>query len=602
MVRGVLAVLAIAMSFSAANASAQPFTGSRNWVGSPALQLIPTGDPQRPVAPALPRPEPDSAGTPQPISKAVRVRPRVLSATRAIPAVGFSQEGIDEGGGGSETPADVSLAVGRTYLGEAVNAAAAFWRIGAGYSSSSIRSLGDFFSTTTANRHADFMSDPRLVYDSTSDRWFFVAFDVTRAETDLAVSLSDDPTQSWFIYGFPAAGCPDQPHVAISDTMVAITYNLFADCATRVPPYIGGVIRLFDKAALVAGQAPASGFFGPDSRFISITPVALLSGGSTMFFVSTDYIFSQVVMYTATSVSQPSIPIRRVPVGFLRPVPAPAQAGTSITVDAGDNRVQDAFLLGGNIWLAANDGCTVGGVLTGCVRYEELTPGGPVLDQREEALAAGRSALYPAFRPDAAGNLISVFGFSSPSDFPGLAADIDPGHASGYTELKAGVAANTSGRWGDYFSASYDPVDNTRVWVAGAYGKPGGWGTYIAALGGSPFAIPNPTPPPAAPPPAVSRPPVVVAIASGGQRGTGIKLRYRLSTPAERSREIVRVYKGGSLVATLRTSMSSITNGSVYYTVWNAARSAIASSFCVTSIDPTGTASKASCAGLHLRP
>jgi hypothetical protein len=588
------------MSFGATSSSARPFAGSLNWVGLPGLQLIPTGDPQRPVVPDLPRPEPDSASSPQRMGQAATIRPRVLSATKTVPAVGFSQEGIDEGSSGSETPADVSLAVGRTYLGEAVNAAAAFWRIGAGYSAASIRSLGDFFSTTSTNRHSDFMSDPRVTYDSTSDRWFFVAFDVTRGETDLAVSLSDDPTQSWFIYEFPAAGCPDQPHVAISDTMVAITYNLFADCATRVQPYIGGVIRLFDKAALVAGQAPASGFFGPDPRFISITPVALLSGGSTMFFVSTDYLFSQVIVYTATSVSQPSIPIRRVPVGFLRPVPAPAQAGTSITVDAGDNRVQDAFLLGGNIWLAANDGCIVGGVLTGCVRYEELTPSGQVLDEREEALAAGRSALYPAFRPDAAGNLFSVFGFSSPTDFPGLAADIDPGHASGYTELKDGVAANTSGRWGDYFSASYDPADNTRIWVAGAYGKPGGWGTYIAALATSPFTIPNPTPPLTPPPPMSSRRPVVVSIASAGRVGTRVKLRYRVSNDSERSREIVRIYKEGALVATVRTSMSSISNGSVYYAIWNAPRSAKAAAFCVTSIDPAGVASKASCASLRL--
>ncbi|MES1247538.1 MAG: hypothetical protein ABUS54_07690, partial [Actinomycetota bacterium] len=577
-------------------------SGGAVWIAPAALQLIPTFDRERKIVPELPTADADAESHTEAqgrILSGTAMRPRVSRSRRASPSIGFTQEGIDAAEAGGFMPADVSIGVSQSYLGETVNSAVAWWRIGAGFSSSPIRQLGDFFSTTAINRHTDQMSDPRLLFDATSGRWFFVAFDVTRAETDLAVSMSDDPTGSWWIYAFASAGCPDQPRLAVTDAMVAISYDLFSSCITRQQPYVGGVIRLFDKSAMLTGAAPTSSVFGPDARFVGITPVALLSGGSTLFFVSTDYLLSQVVIYTATSPTQASIPIQRAAVAFLRKAPPPNQLGTSTTVDPGDNRVQDAFLLGGNIWLAADDGCTVGGAFNACIRYEEITPGGQVLDQREEALAAGRSAMYPAFRPDGAGTLISVFGFSSPGDYPGLGVDIDPGHGSGYSELKDGTSFNASGRWGDYFSAAYDPADNTRVWVAGAYGSAVGWGTEIAALSTTPFTITNPTPPPI-PVPHDARPPTVTALSSAGPLGGLVSLRYRLSDDSKRTREIITVYRGSAVVKIINTAMNAIANGSVYSAAWHAPRGTRADKFCVVAVDPAGNRSSRSCASLRL--
>jgi hypothetical protein len=521
-----------------------------------------------------------------------------VSAGATTPWVGFSQEGIDQIQAQGGDPADVSLGVGPSYLGEAVNATVAWWRIGAGSKAEMTTTLGDFFSTSADDRRTDRMSDPRLFYDANSGRWFFVAFDVTRTETELGISSSADPTRPWWIYSFGAAGCPDQPRIAVSDTMVGVSYNLFASCATRTPPYVGGVVWLFDKSAMLIGAAPASKIYGPDTRFIAITPAQSYDGGAPIYMVSTDYPSSQVILYTASNVGQ-SIPLRRIFVRLLRKSPPPYQLGSSVPLDPGDNRVQDAFVAGGNVWLAANDGCTVQAStsLQGCLRYVELSQSGLVLDQREEALANGRSALYPAFRPDGNGNLFSIYGYSSVGDYPGLASTIDPGHATGYIELKAGEAANESGRWGDYFSAARDPADTNRIWVAGAYGKSGSWGTFIAALAASPFAIPNPTPP-------VSQdlsPPYVVALPSSGRANSVIHLRYRLSDDSGRSRERIRVRRGGQVIATVRTALARITNGDIYYSTWRAPTGASATlSFCVVAWDPSGNQSTPSCAGLHI--
>lgn len=606
----VLAALLSVGVAGAASARGAPAAlhGHRLSIRRAALQLLLPPSPRRLLVPTLPRAESGLPSVTAVRQHAPVLSPRTLTRNAGLPVVGFSEEGIPSSEAGGFEPADVSLSVGPTYLGEAVNTVVAFWRVGAPFSPLALRTLGSFFTTAQIDRRSDQMSDPRLIYDQGSARWFFVAFDVTRGETDLAASTSDDPSQSWWIYNFPAGGCPDQPRIAASDSMVAVSYNLFSSCATRQPPYVGGVTLLLDKQALETGAAPATSIYGPDARFIAITPAAPLDGGSTIYMVSTDYQFSQVVLYTASYVGQTTIPIQRAFVNLLRAGPAPYQSGTSTPLDPGDNRVQDAFVSGGNIWLAANDGCNVTGAgFQDCIRYVELSTSGQVLDQREEALANGRSAFYPAFRPDASGNLFSIYGFSSPNDFPGLAVTVDPGHQSGYSQLRAGQGADTSGRWGDYFSAARDPRDGTRVWVAGAYGLSGGWGTFIAALSTTPFTIPNPTTP--TPPPssggggfiADTSAPVVRAIPSSGRVGSVVHLRYRLSDNSRRTRERIRVRHAGRVIGSAQTQMAAIVNGSAYYVTWNAPLTAPAhSSFCVVATDPSGNESQPSCAPLLL--
>ncbi len=199
-----------------------------------------------------------------------------------------------------------------------------------------------------------------------------------------------------------------------------------------------------------------------------------------------------------------------------------------------------------------------------------------------------------------------MYGYSSATDYPSLAVTIDPGHASGYVELKAGQGANGSGRWGDYFSAARDPSDGSRAWVAGAYGTPGGWGTYIAALSTTPFTIANPTP---APPTgggsggsgADTTPPTVTALPSVGRAGDAVHLRYRLSDNSKRTRERIRIRHLAKVIATFQTRLLPIINGGVYYATWKSQPTAPAvSSFCVTAFDPAGNESQPSCATLHL--
>ena len=48
------------------------------------------------------------------------------------------------------------------------------------------------------------------------------------------------------------------------------------------------------------------------------------------------------------------------------------------------------------------------------------------------------------------------------------------------TTVASGAAAETSGRWGDYYQMTVDPVDDCPFWFVGMYRPSGSWQTRIA--------------------------------------------------------------------------------------------------------------------------
>ena len=340
---------------------------------------------------------------------------------------------------------------------------------------------------------------------------------------------------------------------------------------------------MFDKTVLLAGpgQAPViPRQFGPYLRFSSITPASPLDDGTQgIDLVTISDQTSYGFLLRVTSPDQATLRFQPFPLGKFTPLAGLPQKGSTTPVDGGDNRVQDAFEQSGLIHFAFNDGCAsdISSATVGCLRFVAIDPAtATVTDEKEDSLAQGVSVFYPAIRPESGGHLIEVFGYSSPNDYPGLAVSVDPGSSNSYTTLAQGVAPNESGRWGDYFSAASDPTNPSRVWVAGAYATPKGWSTTIAALSLAPFSI-NPPPgqkPQPTPKPSDTTPPRVHAQPSRGIAGSNIRLTYYLSDNSSVTHERVRIRHLGRLIATIPTRSSRIVNGSPYYVVWHAPRTA----------------------------
>src|SRR5439155_409295 len=157
--------------------------------------------------------------------------------------------------------------------------------------------------------------------------------------------------------------------------------------------------------------------------------------------------------------------------------PSP-QRGSFYNLDTGDFRIADALWSRGLLWLAFNDQCRTTFSWTACARLIELDTEANAVLQDFWVSSTLRDYFYPALALDGYGNLALIVGVSSSNDYPGLLVtgrlrDDPHGEFQPPVPVKAGSGAeeswcsssNNRCRYGDYFGASPDPTDPTRVWL-----------------------------------------------------------------------------------------------------------------------------------------
>jgi len=412
-------------------------------------------------------------------------------------------------------PPDVQVATGPSHIVEMVNTQGEFFTK-QGHSIQNL-TLSLFFNTGS-----DFLSDPKVMYDASSGRWFasiidivglnFVTLAYSSASVKVAVSLSSDPTvtnpstSTWNIYTLQfGKTLPDQPILGVSDDKLVISTNDFASLTGGL---LGAQYWVLNKNDMVKGVTSAgNSTFGPFAGLISVHPVQSLSSTSTEYMVSTGCCSTSrnfVGLFNITGtpgVSKVTVSSGlNLTISLIGTFPnGPGGCGAftcgpqssvlpdglepgNFTLDTGDIRVQDAAWFQGKIWLGLNDACTPAGdtQIRSCYRLTEIsTASAPqrVL-QDFDVGAKGQYYFYPALRFDRFGDLDVLYGFSSSTNstccYPSLAvtgqAITDPaGSLSRPQLLVAGSAVDQSSRYGDYFGAAVDPSDTTLVWVAGEY-------------------------------------------------------------------------------------------------------------------------------------
>ena len=377
-------------------------------------------------------------------------------------------------------PPDVQVAAGPNHVLEMVNLAGeVFNKTGA---SLQIFSLGSFFRTGT-----DFISDPKIMYDSSSGLWFATIIDTdahfTRGAIQIAVSTTSDPTGTWNVYSISSGSqLPDQPIAGISDDKFVVSSNMFSQGGSV---FSGAKWWVVNKNDLVTGQSsPHVTSFGPYSSLESVHPVQSLSSTTTQYMVSTggsDLSINSTVMKLFAITGVPGVSsvtntTTTFPVAVITRPPSGAEPSLNY-VDTVDQRVQTSAWFNGNLWLGFNDACTPTGdtVKHACARLTEISTGAtPSITQDFDYGAAGKDYFFPTLRIDGSGNLHVVYGFSSLSIHPSLAvtgqATTDPaGSLAPSVTIKSGNQDDAFGRYGDYFGAGLDPSDTGVVWVAGEY-------------------------------------------------------------------------------------------------------------------------------------
>jgi hypothetical protein len=406
-------------------------------------------------------------------------------------------EGLNEIQSCTCVPPDVQAAVGPGSVFEMVNLEGEIFNKLGG--SNKTFTLASFFASGS-----DSVSDPKILFDASSGRWFSSLVDITIRDVTVAVSATSDPTGTWTIYRLSAGTLlPDQPIIGISDDKFVASANDF-----RSTSFVGAKYWVLNKAQMLAGSSVSTFSSSVNSGFFSMHPVQSLSSTTTQYMVGNivsggTLSTSAMELFSITGipgVSTVATSTTALSVSSLTIPPNGVEPGTSSTIDTSDIRVQDALWYQGKLWYGLDDGCTPAGdtQLRSCIRLTQLdtTSSPAVIIQDFDYGVSGLSLFYPAMREDSPGNLDLIYGLSSATSFPSLAvighAKNDPAGALGLPQtLKAGTATDTSTRYGDYFSAALDPANPSIVWVAGEYhsntegvcGSFGScWSTFIGSI------------------------------------------------------------------------------------------------------------------------
>lgn len=437
------------------------------------------------------KPKPSASPSPAPTAT-----PTPSLSTKA------SFNGIGLLSSGGYVPPDTQVAADSSHVFEAVNLEGEIFSKAGGAVKSF--SLYSFFNISTS----DNITDPRVVYDAASGRWFVITSTFGPSSVygwNLAVSTTSDPTGTWYVYNYPTVGSfPDFPKIGLNSDKVVITGDAFSGNT-----FLGTEFVVFNKSEVVAGSSVTHvTYYPPGQGDFAIEPAQHLApiGTATndpdaLYMASVNYpSASTIEVWSVTGVpgSSPTVAVATTSLAIttLTTPPNAAQGGTSKLVDTNDNALLDAVFRDGStgsLWVSANDGCTPQGdtATRSCLRLIEISiaSGTPTVSQDFDYSASGQYFFYPAIRTDGAGNLFVVFNGSSSSQYISVYGGVQKTTDATLEPpvlLKSGSGAYTeSARWGDYSGAGIDPSNDT-VWLGGEYPTSCGilirscWGTWIA--------------------------------------------------------------------------------------------------------------------------
>ena len=401
-------------------------------------------------------------------------------------------------------PPDPSIAVGPDYIVETVNMEIAWFEKETGKMlfQQRLDSTGDpgFFEELDAG---DFCFDPKCFYDPLRERFLVLALEKYTGESWITIAVSDDsnPDGVWYKYRTNSIieidGTTywlDYPGLGYDANGWYTTNNLFR-LEGDGPGFAGTVLRTFDPEGAMSGGA------------ITYTDV-LVENGSHQCAQVFDGDVPTVLVRANTSTSLRLVYVEdalgepvlhgadvAVPEYSSSSEPPPTPDGTPLNPI--DRRILNVMVRNGTLWAGHSistpeDPRTVG-------RWYEIDlhgwPGD--LDAAPELLQAGEvrpggdlHTCFPAIAVNSAGAAAIVYTQTSATEMPALhVAGRVVGDALGTlgesVELAISTASPTDSptyRWGDYFDAAMDPLDDNLFWVVGEIFTDDGWATEIASF------------------------------------------------------------------------------------------------------------------------
>jgi len=362
------------------------------------------------------------------------------------------------------------------------------------------------------------LTDPQIVWDPTSQRFYYLVLDFYTSQFAFGYSKSADPRSADDFCHYQIGAfynsfyLPDYPKLAVTHDFVLIGSNVFLLFSF----YTGSDVNWFEKPTnpVCPGQLGAGGTFSAlknaDGSLMSTPePAVALDGGSDGWIVGSndvstsggaDYLTVFKVTKNAQGAAQISAPMTVTVPHYEMPANAP-QNGTTQLIDTMDTRLAHAVaaydprLDATAIWTAH----TVLGGAGSEVRWFEISTAGtlalaqtgavsdPDLYVFNGAIAPDRAADDLATPVAATGrNMVLGFNTSSSATFsavkmvskrggsPQSGAVLVKQSVGPYVDFGCGSSVPDVCRWGDYAGAYADPlvINGGQVWLSNEWNEP----------------------------------------------------------------------------------------------------------------------------------
>ena len=444
-----------------------PLEAAAEWIGPDLDEIVPS-----PQAPEMDEEPTDGDVRPEPIS---------TRGTATAPTVGLSFEGVERGDAGSfSAPPDTHGAVGPDHLVMVVNRNFAVYDKSDGTELINIL-LGDFLPGSNG--------DPRVIYDQHSDRWIVIVTDFDD-QIFLAVSLTDDPTGSWFktdfliTQGSDSGGFPDYPTLGVDEDGIYLAAYIVSNDAMT--------IYAIDKAPLL-DAVPSLGTITAfrDLPFEwAIQPCHTYGTPGPQYFVSISGTSSIRLRSLLKPITTPTlVTVDTTNVGFLPQPPDIPSLGSAVDIDSVDRRLMNAVYRDGFIYTA--NAVDISG--RAGIRWYKMTTTGSIDDQGS-VTDSELSFVMPTICVNHLGDIALGFSGGAPSQFmscyyTGRLSGDPAGAMAPPVLLKLGTGPQDlidsfgRNRWGDYSLTSLDPDDEMTIWTAQEWCKANDtWSNWFAEL------------------------------------------------------------------------------------------------------------------------
>lgn len=389
-------------------------------------------------------------------------------------------------------PPDPDGAVGPNHFVQFINGRFSVFDKHSGAMTKTMTDLAFWTNAGVALPENALVSDPRILYDPASGRWFASQIDfISENEISnrflLAVSVTGDPTDLWKGMAWmadPAGTFADFPRLGLDARGAYLTANQF-DSSGRFAGVLLTSIPKNDLLAAIPNVAnrTCSGVMTMASRGFSLQPAVNLGPAGGIEFVlavendGTDFATHTILKsFNVAGADGPAatlspntditVPDYYIPFN-------PPQPDTLTTLDAGDVRIGAYVFQVGNVAYAVH--AVQYGDRRSAVRWYRLRTSDHSLLESGTITDPDLDLFYPSIAANTDGFIIIACNGSSLSNF--VSAYGFAGHTINGTTvfgdkvlLKAGVAnyervVNGSNRWGDYSTTTVDPSNPNHFWT-----------------------------------------------------------------------------------------------------------------------------------------